>query len=94
MGDLYDYTASADLAVTPGSIVRVPFGREELTGVVWAVGASGDWPPDKIKPMVGVWPLPPLSAALRQMVDFTAQYTMQPRGPNRPQGQPPRTGPE
>lgn len=80
MGDLYDYTASAEGVVTPGSIVRVPFGREELTGVVWAAGLSGDWPADKIKPMAGVWPLPPISPALRQMVDFTAQYTMQPRG--------------
>ncbi len=63
----------------PGTLVRVPFGAREVTGVVWA----GATPTDEcvVDPVIGLKPLrhaltslAPLSAAWCRLVDFTAGY--------------------
>ena len=46
--DVFDYKVKSD-NVALGSIVRVPWGREQQVGVVWKLGKSADIPESKIK---------------------------------------------
>ena len=63
-------------ALNPGTLVRVPFGRREVLGVVWQkLPDSGDMPEASIRAIAGVLDgLAPLSATWRQLVTFTASY--------------------
>lgn len=65
--------------LTPGTLVRVPFGAREVTGVVWAGEPATD--PQVPDPAFGLRPLqhaltslPPLGDSWRRLVDFTAGY--------------------
>ena len=69
--DVFDYKVESDNVVL-GSIVRVPWGREQQVGVVWKLGKSADIPESKIKPIIEVLRLPPLSDALRKFVSFVS----------------------
>ena len=71
------YLSESPLAA--GTLVRVPFGAREVTGVVWADECPSDG--DVPEPPVGLRPLqhaltslPPLGAAWCRLVDFTAAY--------------------
>ncbi len=66
-------------SLPPGTLVRVPFGAREVTGVVWAGETSKD--ERVVDPAIGLKPLrhaltslAPLSAAWCRLVDFTAGY--------------------
>jgi primosomal protein N' (replication factor Y) len=63
-------------ALSPGALVRVPFGRREVLGVVWALlPDSGGMAEASIREVAGVLGgLAPLSATWRQLVTFTASY--------------------
>jgi primosomal protein N' (replication factor Y) len=63
-------------ALSPGVLVRVPFGRREVLGVVWSVlPDSGGMAESSIREVAGVLGgLAPLSATWRQLVTFTASY--------------------
>ncbi len=79
LGDLLSYASGAELA--PGSLVRVPLGRREVLGVVWAAELA---PPATQSEAAGpvtlrevgatLDALPPLSPAWRDLVGFAAQY--------------------
>ena len=77
----YDYAVPADLApaVAPGAFVRVPLGRLERVGVVWGKG-EGDVDPARLKAVTTVLDAPPMTEPLRQLVDWTAEYTLTNRG--------------
>ncbi|MDO9359713.1 MAG: primosomal protein N' [Polaromonas sp.] len=68
------YASPAPLA--PGTLVRVPLGRREVLGVVWAnLPDSGDLPPAQAKAVMGALDgLAPMSATWRRLVGFTAAY--------------------
>lgn len=74
--DVFDYKVEATDKVVLGSIVRVPWGREQQTGVVWKLGKSSDLDDKKIKPVSEVLNFPPLSGELRKFVGFVAAYNM------------------
>lgn len=67
----------SELALTPGTLVRVPLGNREVLGVVWE---SGDTPPTEveindIRPIAGALPdLPALSTQWLHLVTFSANY--------------------
>ena len=63
-------------ALSPGTLVRVPFGRREVLGVVWkTLLDAGDIKPASIRDVAGVLGgLAPLSASWRKLITFTAQY--------------------
>jgi len=71
-----DYLSERLLA--PGTLVRVPLGRRELTGIVWPGGAESAGVPLEVHDLRPVGPalddLPPLSAAWCALVSFTAAY--------------------
>ncbi len=67
----------SELALAPGSLVRVPLGRREVLGVVWDQAALQDGQRLELedKPIAGeLEGIAPLSAAWRQLVTFSSQY--------------------
>ncbi len=78
----YDYLAPSELALGPGSVVRVPLGRRELAGVVWdplpdSPGADDKVVPlDKLRPVLEVCPVPPLTEVARRFLSWVADYTL------------------
>lgn len=72
--EAFDYKAETELPL--GTIVRVPWGREEQIGVVWQHGKASQLPDNKIKPIIEKFDFPPLSKALMQFVKFVAEYNM------------------
>ena len=72
LGAPLDYESEYVLA--PGTLVHVPFGRREVTGVVWT-GDAGTDNPAVLKPVARVVSaLPPLGSAWCELVEFTAAY--------------------
>jgi len=70
----FDYKAEEELPL--GTIVRVPWGREEQIGVVWKQGRSSDLPDVKIRPVIEKFDFPPFSKELIQFIKFVAEYNM------------------
>jgi len=83
LGSLLDYESEHALAA--GTLVRVPLGRREVTGLVWsstpesATGSDGTAAPGE--PAIVLRPvgealasLPPLADDWRELVAFTARY--------------------
>ncbi len=82
LGGAYDYAVPDDMAVEPGSFVRVPLGNRSVPAVVW--DAAED-PEDaiaehRLKPIAEVYDAPPMQAPLRRLVDWIASYTLTPPG--------------
>lgn len=89
---LFDYRIPDGIAVEEGSYVRVPFGSRELYGVVWHLpppsgstsetnlfGTNETF--EKLKPLLAVaHHLPPMSQAMRKLIDWVAEYTLAPKG--------------
>jgi primosomal protein N' (replication factor Y) len=70
-------TYRSPVPVHPGQLVRVPFGQREVLGVVWAIRDSvpDGMPASQVRDVLGVLEgLPPLDAAWRQLVQFSAKY--------------------
>ncbi|RMD90998.1 MAG: DEAD/DEAH box helicase, partial [Alphaproteobacteria bacterium] len=78
----FEYNASRPLA--PGSVVRVPLGRQHRIGVVWDRDSTSvddrALPAARLKPVEAVLDLPPLGAPLRRFIDWVADYTLSPAG--------------
>src|SRR5689334_4420293 len=61
-----DYLAPVGAAApAPGSFVQVPLGRRSLTGVVWDGNGDG-LPPERLKPIAQILPLPVMRVELRR----------------------------
>jgi len=71
----YDYLAPADVAV--GDIVKVPFGRRTLYGVVWSKNPSTF---AKLKSISEKVALPPLPAHMLKFIQWVADYTLYKKG--------------
>ncbi|HKX94799.1 MAG TPA: primosomal protein N', partial [Methylibium sp.] len=66
-----DYVTERPLA--PGTLVRVPFGRREVAGVVWDTPLADDI--EGLRPVLEAFDaLPPLPPAWRELVGFAAGY--------------------
>lgn len=81
---LFDYRlppALADRALQRGMRVRVPFGRRELTGVLWDVVTETEQPADKL---LDILELPDteslISPTMLELLAFAAQYYLHPLG--------------
>jgi primosomal protein N' (replication factor Y) len=74
----FDYCAPASMGLSPGSHVVAPLGSREVRGVVWAVAptpAAGN-----LKPVLSVYPAPPLPDESRRFIDWAARYLVTPPG--------------
>ena len=73
----YSYRAPSHLKLEPGAFVRMPLGARVATGVVWSASSAGG---GNLKSIVEVLDWPPLRTALRDFIDWTARWTLAPRG--------------
>ncbi|MBU6267238.1 MAG: primosomal protein N' [Sphingomonadales bacterium] len=71
-----DYRVPHGMDVQPGSVVVAPLGPRQVLGVVWeperlACETVGD---NRLRPLLQVLPVPPLSTPLRRLIEWTADY--------------------
>lgn len=67
--------------LSPGTRVRVPFGRRRLVGVVMEVGDSSDLPPERLKPILEVLDeTPALEPSAVELIRWAAEYYHHPVG--------------
>jgi primosomal protein N' (replication factor Y) len=76
-----DYRVDPGQDVQPGSIVLAPLGPRQLAGVVWEADrmpSDAEVGDNRLRPLAGVYDLPPLGAALRRLIEWTADYYLAP----------------
>ena len=71
-----DYKVPEGMDVGPGSVVECPLGPRTVIGIVWEAERlpGTEVPVEKLRNLRGVLPVPPLSAALRRLIEWTADY--------------------
>ena len=71
-----DYTVPEGVDAVPGSVVIAPLGPRRVTGIVWDEGRlpGTEVPAEKLRPLLGLVPVPPLAEPLRRLVEWTADY--------------------
>ncbi|MEH6723804.1 MAG: primosomal protein N', partial [Qipengyuania sp.] len=71
-----DYKVPEGMDVGPGSVVECPLGPRTVIGIVWEAERlpGTEVPAEKLRNVRGVLPVPPLSAALRRLIEWTADY--------------------
>jgi len=71
-----DYRVPEGMQVEPGSLVIAPLGPRQITGIVWEPERlpGDEVPAAKLRPIKEVLPVPPLSAPLRRLIEWTADY--------------------
>ncbi len=75
-----DYRVPQGMSVEPGSIVLAPLGPRQVLGIVWEPErlAGDEVPEAKLRPLLEVLPVPPLSAPLRRLIEWCADYYVAP----------------
>ena len=69
-----DYRAPAE-GIEDGAYVEVPLGPRKVLGVVWGP-AAGDWPVEKLRPILRALPVPPMAQAFRDFIVEEAAATL------------------
>jgi len=71
-----DYRVPEGAEVEYGSLVIAPLGPRQVLGVVWEPERlpATDVPDARLRPLLGVLPVPPLSAPLRRLIEWTSDY--------------------
>ena len=70
----FDYEVPEGIDVEAGSYVRAPLGQQERTGLVWEL--IEDEAERELKPLISVFPTPPLPEATRRFIAFCARYNV------------------
>src|ERR1043165_1559190 len=76
-----DYRVDPEHDIQPGSIVLAPLGPRQLAGVVWEperMPSQAEVGDNRLRPLAGVYDLPPLGAPLRRLIEWTADYYLAP----------------
>ena len=76
-----DYRVPHGMAVEPGSIVIAPLGPRQLLGIVWEaerMPSDAEVGDNRLRPLLGVVDVPPIGAALRRLIEWTADYYLAP----------------
>ena len=71
-----DYMVPEGMAVEPGQVVECPLGPRAVIGIVWEAERlpGAEVPAEKLRPLRGLLPIPPLPAPLRRLIEWTADY--------------------
>lgn len=72
-----DYRVPEGMRVEPGSVVIAPLGPRQVLGIVWEperLDGGTEVPASKLRPLLEAMPVPPLSAPLRRLIEWTADY--------------------
>jgi primosomal protein N' (replication factor Y) len=75
----FDYEIPDDVHIEPGDHVLAPLGQRTVSGVVWAIGEETN-PDRKLKPLDGLRGGPRLKKSVRDFIDWTAKYLVEPPG--------------
>jgi primosomal protein N' (replication factor Y) len=75
-----DYRLPEGMATEFGQLVIAPLGPRQVLGIVWEKERlAGEEVPDaKLRPILEVLPVPPISDALRRLIEWTADYYVAP----------------
>lgn len=75
-----DYKVPEDMAVEPGSIVVAPVGPRQLLAVAWDPNRlqASEVPDSRLRPLAAVVDVPPISAPLRRLCEWTSDYYLAP----------------
>jgi len=76
-----DYRVDREHAVEPGSIVLAPLGPRQIAGVVWEperMPSDAEVGDNRLRPLAGVYDIPPIAAPLRRLIEWTADYYLAP----------------
>ena len=76
-----DYRVPHGMSVAPGSIVVAPLGPRQLVGVVWEperMPSDAEVGDNRLRNLIAVADVPPLTAPLRRLVEWTAAYYLAP----------------
>ena len=71
-----DYRVPDGMAIESGCVVIAPLGPRQVLGIVWEPERlpGNEVPDSKLRPLLEVLPVPPLSAPLRRLIEWTADY--------------------
>ncbi len=72
-----DYRVPHGMTVEPGSLVIAPLGPRQLLGVVWEperMKSDAEVGDNRLRNLMGVLPVPPLTDAMRRLIEWTADY--------------------
>ena len=71
-----DYRVPSGMTVQPGNVVVAPLGPRQVIGVVWEADRlpGAEVPAEKLRPLLELLSVPPISSALRRLVEWTADY--------------------
>jgi len=71
-----DYSVPSHLHVEPGSVVVAPLGPRQVIGIAWESERlpGAEVPDARLRPIIDVLPVPALSAPLRRLIEWTADY--------------------
>ncbi|MBX7514787.1 primosomal protein N' [Qipengyuania sp. GH38] len=71
-----DYKVPEGMSVGPGHVVECPLGPRTIIGIVWESERlpGTEVPAEKLRPLRSILPVPPLSAPLRRLIEWTADY--------------------
>jgi len=75
-----DYRLPTGMAVEFGQLVMAPLGPRQVLGIVWEPERLGgdEVPESKLRPILEVLPVPPLSTPLRRLIEWCADYYVAP----------------
>jgi primosomal protein N' (replication factor Y) (superfamily II helicase) len=76
-----DYRVPAGIAAVPGTIVHVPLGPRIIPGVVWEaekMPSDAEVGDNRLRNIAAIYELPPIAAALRRLIEWTATYYLAP----------------
>ena len=76
-----DYRVPQGMHVEPGSIVVAPLGPRQLIGVAWEaerMPSEAEVGDNRLRNLLAVADVPPLGAALRRLIEWTASYYLSP----------------
>ncbi|THD37428.1 MAG: primosomal protein N' [Sphingomonas sp.] len=72
-----DYRVPHGMEVEPGSLVVAPLGPRQLLGVVWEperMPSDAEVGDNRLRNLMGVLPVPPLTDAMRRLIEWTSDY--------------------
>ncbi|MES2699174.1 MAG: primosomal protein N', partial [Pseudomonadota bacterium] len=75
-----DYRVPEGMTVQPGSVVVAPLGPRHVIGIVWEEERlpAQSVPDARLRPLLGLLPVPPLQPELRRLIEWTADYYIAP----------------
>ncbi|MCR9071085.1 MAG: primosomal protein N' [Alphaproteobacteria bacterium] len=76
----YDYKADTALALERGDVVEVPLGQRRMIGVVLGPGGDESVPEERLRAVIRRLDTPRLPKTVIDLVDWTAAWTLAPRG--------------